>query len=115
MGQTEPEKRTWDKEAERERKRAYRERKRAEAKVDPDLPVVDLSEPEPEKKMIPSSSLPDLETYVANAVYMAELHHSQANPNATDSTKTLAEGMERAESYARWRYAGVLEGSVNGL
>lgn len=69
-----------------------------------------LGEAEP----IPSS-MPDLETYVADAVFMAELHHSQASPGATMSTKTLAEQIENAERYARWRYAGVLDGTVGSL
>lgn len=114
MGQTEPEKRTWDKERERERKKAYRERKREELNVDPALPEVDLAaEPETVERVLPP--MPDLESYVKDALYMAELHHSQASPNATLSTKDLAGTLERAEAYARWRYAGVIEGSVNGL
>lgn len=115
MGQNEPEKRTWDKDAERERKRAYRERKRAELNVDPALPEVDLTvEPEPptERSLPP---MPPLERYVADAGFMAELHHSQTSPNASLSTKDLAETIARAESYARWRYAGVLSADVNGL
>ena len=98
-----------------ERQRAYRERKQG----------VNSGEmpPEPDEAgppTEPSSSpvlppMPNLDSYVADAVYAAELHHSQASPGANMSTKTLAEAIERAESYARWRYQGVLDGEVNGL
>lgn len=91
-----------------ERQKAYRDRRAQEEGREP-------REPSPPRSTPPPSSLPDLEGYVADAVFMAELHHSQASPGATESVKSLAEGIERAESYARWRYAGVLEGSVNGL
>jgi hypothetical protein len=104
--------RKWNSEA--ERIAAYRARKKQD--VDPALPVVDVQDDiEPATTPSPPPGMPDLETYVAEAVYMAELHHSQTSPNASMSTKSLAETIERAESYARWRYAGVLDGSVNGL
>lgn len=106
--------RKWNSEA--ERVAAYRERKAQE--TDETLPSVDVNEPEAETTPTGPpvlSSLPDLEAYVSDALYMAELHHSQASPNATGSTKELAGALERAESYARWRYAGVLAGEVNGL
>lgn len=95
------------------RQAAYRERKRQELDVDP----ADLgAEPQPQiKSVVDPSSLPSLDSYVADAVFMAERHHAQASPNATDSTKDLAGAIERAEHYARWRYAGVLDGSINGL
>jgi hypothetical protein len=105
--------------ADAERKRLARERAR-ELLVDPSLPVRDVGvelEPvlEPKRSSLTVFPMPDFESYVADAVFMAELHHSQTSPQARDSTKTLAGALERAESYARWRYAGVLSGEVNGL
>jgi hypothetical protein len=63
----------------------------------------------------PPSNMPELERYVADALLGAEIAYSQASPNATESSKTLASALDNAERYARWRYAGVLDGSVNGL
>jgi hypothetical protein len=65
----------------------------------------------------PSSPPPlqSIESYVADAVTAAEIAFSQASPNSNLSTKDLGETLERAEAYARWRYAGVLDGSVLGL
>lgn len=100
-----------------ERRQADRERKRRErsgADVDSSLPAVDVDE-EVKTSSPVVVPMPELDRYVEDATFMAELAHSQASPNASDSTKSLAETIERAEAYARWRYAGVLEGTVNGL
>lgn len=98
-----------------ERQAAYRERK-ALADVDATLPERDLAEPEP---IPPPPTVPpprlSLDQYVDEAIIGAELHHAATSSLATLSTVTLAEQIERAESYARWRYAGYLDGSVNGL
>src|SRR5580765_5997926 len=85
-----------------ERQRAYRERQRqagGSQASPPDqasqeaLPQEDS--PSPER----SSSPPDIEGYVADALLGAEIAFAQINPNANMSTKTLAETLERAESY----------------
>ena len=95
--------------SEQERKAADAERKRrarANGETPPDKPLPPPTPPPP-----PTS----LDAYVNEALQCAELHHSQASPQATMSTKSLAETLERAENYARWRYAGVVSGEINGL
>jgi hypothetical protein len=67
---------------------------------------------ETQGKPWPPPGTPTLEAYVKQASYMAELHHSQTSPQATLSTKTLAEQIERAENYATWRYQGYLKGEI---
>lgn len=103
--------------SESERVAAYRERKAAEADVDPELPVIDVTE-EPESVLGDRSALPglvSLDDYVSEGIRGAEIHFAQTNPNATASTTSLAEQIERAEQYARWRYQGFLAGEVVGL
>ena len=98
-----------------ERKAADAERKRlARASVDPSLPTVDLNEPV-EIQTVVVAVMPPIEQYVADALLGAEIAFGQTNPNANMSTKTLGETLENAERYARWRYAGVLDGSIGGL
>src|SRR5262245_41002021 len=58
---------------------------------------------------------PSLEEYIAEARRGAELHFAQTSPQATASVKTLAETVERAEQYARWRYEGFLAGEIASL
>lgn len=137
VGQDEQQGRTWDTDRERERKRAYRERKKLEAEADLGLAA---SEHEQGEQAIRDSfgyaasegrtkverdqtaarvlgrsfSLTEDE-YVAQALEAARLFHDQTSPQATESTKTLADRLERAERYARWRYRGFRAGEVSSL
>jgi len=97
-----------------ERQRAYRERKRAQLAV-ADLPARDRSSEPAVVEKVAAVASSSLEAYVADAVFMAELHHGQASPQATLSSKSLADAIDRAELYARWRYREFLAGEVGSL
>ncbi len=108
-----------------ERQRAYRERKRAALEA-PDLPAVDANEM-PERPVV--SDDPDLavrelgislEDYVAHWVAVAIAQSPETNDPLVVSGEItihdrLKDTLERVEKYARWRYAGVLDGSVGTL
>src|SRR5262245_29919480 len=95
------------------RQKAYRERQKGEAPaVADDGRRPSSTETTPKPDSTPPSPIFSLDSYVEEALYMAELHHSQRNPHATDSTKTLAGALEQAEVYARWRYQAYLDGDV---
>lgn len=110
-----------------ERKAADAERKRlARQQVDPELPERQVDEPEPEPagemvefegRLLPRvhSCSWDEETYVAHHLEQTKLFHAQTSPQATLSTVTLDDRLERAERYARWRYNGFLAGEIASL
>ncbi len=99
-----------------ERQRAYRERKRVEEKVDPDLPVRDVAEviePAPVVRTLRVS----LEDYIAHNLAVARAHRIRPgkDEDASSFREAVTETEQRVEAYARWRYAGVLDGSVGTL
>jgi len=118
------------------RQQAFRDRKRA-ALEDSSLPTRDIATdvvtvPEGVAEKVAENStitaaeaerarraarpgLPTLEQYVQQSLLAAEEFHAQTSPQATLSTKTLADRLERAESYARWRYEQFLTGEVLSL
>ncbi len=109
---SEDEKRLWDTERERERKRLYRERKRAEEKVDPDLPVRDVAEVIEAAPVVRTLRV-SLEDYIAHNLAVARAH--RLPPTEDVDPREYAETDRNVERYARWRYAGVLDGSVGTL
>lgn len=90
-----------------QRQKAYRERKRR-GEVKPQ------AEPEPTFTPRPPPHL-SLDEYVQEAIEGAEHHHAATSLQANLSTTTLAERIERSESYARWRYLSYLSGEVLSL
>ncbi len=105
-----------------ERQRAYRERKRAALEA-PDLPAVDANEM-PERPVVsddPELAVRELgislDDYVAHNLALSRAHQlpmpEDADPR--EYAAGIAETARNVERYARWRYAGVVDGSVGTL
>jgi len=92
-----------------QRQKAYRERKRR-GEVKPQAEPEPTFTPRP-----PPSPRITLDEYVQEAIEGAEHHHAATSLQANLSTTTLAERIERSESYARWRYLSYLSGEVLSL
>ena len=105
-----------------ERQRAYRERKAREQLVDPSLPVKQFDEAGPAapvQRAAPVSLERYVEENVAAALRFSERIGESDEPFeialGTSITNRRRDRLERAERYARWRYAGFLSGEVANL
>jgi hypothetical protein len=126
VGQEEQSKRVWDKEREAERKRTYRERQAAEraaAAEREEQAIRDFwgyTESETRSKaerdraasrMLRGRPASTLDSYVKEAVEGARLEGVRRG----ETGELLQDRLRRAEAYARWRWAGVRDGSVASL
>jgi len=126
VGQDEQTKRVWDKEREAERKRVYRQALAAEQAAQQELEEQSIrdfwgftssetrSKAERDaaaKRMTKNRPSLTLDSYVQETLQGARLEGERRG----ESGELLQDRLKRAETYARWRWAGVQDGSVASL